>query len=247
MDLLKHVGKSKGARKNKFNRAQKLINNWYDLKLKMESFVINGNGVTLRARCAYGILLTMETGIRIGNESSSEGYVCANKYLPEFGKIIKTYGLTTLTKEHIVRRSNTLYMKFCGKKGVHQSLHTSSPILLKYYNPILQLEHPTFLGISYDDLYKFVKKSIGRQFTPKDIRTAFVNRIFVGVYEINKVPVYKKSEANALIRQTLEQTAEHVGHTKGVCKGAYVSKDLFELIKFALYAEVIKRKEKKSK
>lgn len=69
------IGLSRGHFKDKWNRTQKLIDMWEDLEQKMIGFIERGKGTSLPARCAFGVLLIMETGIRVGNETSAEGYI----------------------------------------------------------------------------------------------------------------------------------------------------------------------------
>jgi len=235
LKLQAHIGKTKGSFKNKDNRTAKLLANWDVLRMTMESFIRQGRGVTLRARNAYGILLMMETGIRVGNEASAEGYVCDQKHHKDYGKEIQVYGLTTLRKEHTkLNNNNNITLNFLGKKAVPQFLKTSNPVLIKYYDTITQQSYTTWLGISYSDIYKFVKKSIGHKYKPKDIRTAAVNCLFlkkVDQIKLLKKVFLKKGDIGRAIKLVVNATAEEIGHTPGVCKSAYLSKSLQTVIK----------------
>lgn len=250
MQLQAHVGKLKGSVKNKDNRTAKLLRNWDDIRTKMEQYIEAGRGITVRARVAYGVLLMMETGIRIGNETSAEGYICDQKHHASYGKKIQVYGLTTILKSH-TRQSNSgsIILEFLGKKAVHQTLRTSNAVLRKYYHIIgdqsRSLGYQTWLGVDYGDIYNFVKKSIGRQFKPKDIRTAAVNLLFLKKMqqtEIMRKPWQNKSEANKALKMVVEATASEIGHTPGVCKSAYLSRSLQAVIKERLYESVQQRK-----
>lgn len=227
----------------KFRKIQSLINNWDVLRNKMKNYIERGYGTSITARLAYGVLLMMETGMRVGNEGSAEGYVCNNKYLPEFGKTIKTYGLTTINIDHVYRRNGTIFANFTGKKGVEQYLRTSEPTLVKYYTQIIgdRSKQAQFLGIdgekSTTRLFKaFVKRSIGPKFTPKDIRTASVNLRFIdNLKEMEPEPQDKKGNVNRILNTLIEKTADQIGHTRGVCKSAYLSKTLVATIADRLY------------
>jgi len=250
MNLLSHVGKLKGSFKNKDNRSAKLLYNWDALRIIMEKFIVAGNGSTLRARCAYGILLTMKTGIRVGNETSAEGYVCDQKYHALYGKTINVYGLTTLRKEHVSMSGGIIHLNFLGKKAVQQELRTSNSILLRYYSSVSSHGLNTWLGIDYGDIYHFVKRSIGRKIKPKDIRTAAVNMLFIHKAERAKImqqPFAKKADANKALKMIVEATATEIGHTSGVCKSAYISKNLYTVMKERLYDSISRMREKNKK
>lgn len=239
-------GISKGRYSNKENRVQKLYEMWNEIQEKMIKLISRGHGKTGTARCAYGVLLMMKTGIRIGNESSAEGYICNNKYLPEYGKTIQTYGLTTLPKSSVTIKKNTIHLSFIGKKGVFQELSCSHPVLSRFYSRILSNPANTFLDIDYHMLKSFVKKRIGKNFMPKDIRTVVVNRLFSKNIQKYSTPfdppLSTKREVKKFISETIQETAEQIGHTKGVCKSAYISKSYLSAVMTELYQQVQENK-----
>lgn len=239
------VGNTRGSWKNKDNRAARLLQKWDIIRKKMEAYIIKGNGITLRARCAYAVLLMMETGIRVGNESSAEGYVCGQKHHKSYGKKVKTYGLITLRSEHMRVSHNSIYVSFLGKKAVDQYLVARDYTLMQYFNIINDASFDPWLGITYGDLYNFIKKSVGRQFKLKDIRTAAVNIKFINELEdsdLLSISYNTKSEANRLLRQTVEHTAEDIGHTPGVCRSSYLSMNMLATVKSIMYSTVAERK-----
>jgi DNA topoisomerase IB len=243
-ELLKDmVGISYGSYSNKYNRAQKLIDNWDDIKLKMEKFIIRGRGKTLQARLAYGILLMMETGIRIGNEDSAAGYISINKYSQYYNKEVKTFGLTTLLCRH-VHLNGKLRLKFLGKKQVKNDIESDNKVLIKYAKVLLKDKDKTDLFLGNDmhvkRLRPFLRKSIGRKYLSKDFRTAKVNLIFIDKIEFPD-RFYLKSEVNRHIKETFIKTAEIAGHTPTVCKSKYVSPDLLFFYKETLLSKIVKR------
>lgn len=233
--LTDSVGKLYGHYKDKNNRARKLIDLWPVLTSKMQTMVLRGKGQTLQARLAYAVLLMMETGIRVGNEESAEGFVSINKWSEHHGKEVKTFGLTTLRNEHVGLRRGKMTLRFVGKKIVDQELTTTNPFLIQYAphvgNPV-----NVWLNVTYPELYKFVKKYVGRQFKPKDIRTAKVNMEFVRRFlDDSWVDVFtaaaKKSDRNKAVSGCVEATAEAIGHTPGVCRKSYLSCHLLNALK----------------
>jgi DNA topoisomerase IB len=250
--LIENVGKVKGHFKTKSNRAAKLIEIWDDLESKFVSMVERGQGQTETARLAYALLLMMETGIRTGNESSAEGWKCVNQIVcrkdnpaknlkigdiiwrhPEYGKMVSTYGLTTLLNEHIKGRGKVLKINFIGKKLVDQDLTVRHPTLLKHRPKGKPKE--LWLGIDYYSLKKFVKKYVGKGYTPKDLRMAKVNILFISKFGVDP---YKSDFASCttkggrkkILASAIEETANIVGHTKSVCRSAYLSAPLLSYI-----------------
>lgn len=242
-DYMKQIGKSRGHFNTAENRVQKLIDNWKELKSKLEQMIIRGKAnknrwnYTETSLCAYATLLIMETGIRVGNEKSAEGYSSINKYSKYYNKVVKTYGVTTLLKEHVVPRPDYIQYKFLGKKQVEQILETTNPVLVKHTLLIhrsVKSPKDLFLGIDYYTLQKFIKRYIGKNFKPKDLRQAYVNRLFCSVatmYDLKDCDVYPKAQMNKTLRNHIVQTAEVVGHTPAVCKSSYISKQLMQFHK----------------
>lgn len=267
VDLIPLVGNPGGRFGTKEGRVAKLIAGWDALKVKMAGMVERGNGHSETARLAYATLLMMETGIRVGNESSAEGLVSDNQRVakedgvaksdnpalgikkgdpvragqviwqsPHHGQLIKTYGLTTLLNRHVSAIIDYgrvgFSLSFTGKKNVEQELEVYNDVLLKYL-PNADFKGPKdvrWLGIDYPALFKFVKKYVGRRFTPKDVRAAKVNLHFMTRFARDHADSYakavRKSEQKAVVRSCLVDTAAHIGHTPGVCKSAYLSKTL---------------------
>lgn len=257
--LIQNVGNTRGHFSKKENRAAKLLDMWSDLETKMIGMIKRGNGKSESARHAYGVLLMMETGIRIGNESSAEGWVCDFEILakedgeyksgdkkgkkfrkgdviyqhPLFGQHVRTYGLTSLLHSHVTKRTTFIEVSFTGKKHVAQDLEVRHPVLYRYM-PTGSPEE-LFLGITKHSLTKFIKRYVGRQFKPKDLRTACVNLQFINRFsrdplasDFAEAPT--KGARKKVLALAIEQTAEQIGHTKGVCKSAYLSSPLLRLI-----------------
>lgn len=251
-ELINNLGKKRGHFKHKPNRIAKLVDEWPSLESKMVAMIERGNGVSDTARLAYATLLMMETGIRVGNEGSAEGFICKNqkvagKDYPEKGikkgdiiwehemngKLVKTYGLTTLLGEHVKKGKNKLTIRFVGKKIVDQELKVTHDVLIRYA-PFARMDK-LWLDIKYHDVKKFVKRYVGRQYTPKDLRMAKVNLIFTDLFSHPRYArewkqATSKSARNKILGACIEETATIIGHTKAVCKSAYLSKALIAYI-----------------
>lgn len=236
------VGNSNGSYKDKYNRSQKLINNWDILKVKLERMVVNGGCNTVSSRYAWLMLLILETGIRIGNEDSADGYVSINKYSEYFGKEVQTYGATTLQVKHITINKGVMFLKFLGKKQVPINTSTNNPILVQYGKHLIKNKLPEekVVDATYSEsgLYNFIKRYIGSRYSAKDLRTAKVNLIFIDNIQYEKFNQLKrKKEINNVVRETFEKTAKFAGHTVNVCRSKYVSPDLVFAYKESLLFE----------
>lgn len=248
-DLIQAVGSRHAGFGEKPARIAKLLHRWVELEKKFVRMIERGHRNT--ARLAYATLFMMETGIRTGNERSSEGWICENQIIcrkdnpekglkvgdviwrhPMFGQHVQTFGLTTLQNGHVKRRAKSLVVSFTGKKLVDQELIIKHPTLIRYC-PIGERDGRLWLNISYHELKKFVKKSIGKYYSPKDIRMAKVNLIFINImgnhprsFEFDEAKT--KSARKKILSEVLDETANIIGHTKSVCRSAYMSQPLIQ-------------------
>lgn len=218
---------------DKQKRAVKLASKFEELDKKFDGMIERGNYVTDTARCALACKMMMHTGIRIGNESSSEGYMTNphpnSKKKPEF---VRTYGLTTLLPNHIQVQRGKAYVNFLGKKSVENSFCIGGT-LAKQIKEVLSTasDGETFLEVTAYELTKFIKRYVGRKFTPKDFRTMRAN-----MYANEKMLELMKHEApttkreyNAEVREVCEYVSEKLNNTPGVCKKSYIDGDLWAI------------------
>lgn len=223
-------GKNRGSNSNKWNRVTKLAKEYNNLYTKFMDIAYRGsNSNTFQYRCAVATLLLMETGIRIGNESSAEGYytVPHPHAKNQESKFVKTYGLTTLLKEHLqFSKNGNAHFNFCGKKQVDNTFLI--PQKLRYFviDICIYCEEDPMFGINDYQLTKFIKKYVGKQFTPKDFRTLRANIYawqFINEYEEPQT----KKESKLIRTEVAEQVAEKLNNTKGVCLKSYIDAELF--------------------
>lgn len=214
-----------GHNSNKFNRAAKLLNSFRELDEKFSRMIDRGDCFTLTARLALACRFMMYTGIRIGNESSAEGYMTKpHPYSKEKPRFVQTYGLTTLRKEHFKSVKNTVRVYFVGKKQVDNYYEVKGE-LAQQVRKLLASNSETVFDISAYELTKFIKKYVGKQFSPKDFRTMRAN-IEACTYlnylnENVEAPVTKK-ETRAEVREICEVVSEKLCNTHGICKKSYI-------------------------
>lgn len=254
-DFINQIGNPLGHTKTKENRAQRLINDWDNLYEKFTNLLIRGynkNKVKLShtGSCALAMLVMMDTGIRVGNLESANGYYSQrHEYDEELGKLVPvakskiklySYGLTTLQKKHSSIIIKFLHLKFMGKRQVKQHLIIRNPTIIEFVKVKLagKANNDIIFDVGYNDLKKFVSRYVGRKFTIKDFRTSYVNLLFVeAISRKERMTFTKKSELNKVIKSKVDEVADIVGHTSGACKKSYLSKDL--LYSYKEYLELI--------
>jgi len=232
----KFDGKNKDAAK--FNRVAKIQKIYSEIDGKLRRFC-EVETLTERKACAFAVLIMTETGIRVGNEDSAEGYVSKAKKTE--GQTLKTYGLTTLQHEHISFQYDAtgvpikMTLQFVGKKSVEHDITVSDPTLVQVGHQFWMLNHPRWLTtqegkeVVDKDVNRFIKKSIRTGFSAKDFRSfrANVEAARLSKRQLNKPVVQpKKKEINEEVKTIVEKVAHVLGNTPGIARRAYINPDI---------------------
>lgn len=139
----------------------------------------------------------------------------------------KTYGLTTLLKKHLKIKNETIYFSFIGKKGVKQNLsfkdRTVSNILKELCkipgNRLFKTTNKEYIRST--DMNTYLKKTIGGDFTCKDFRTYASNILFLK-YLCKKELPKTKTKLKQNLKETYDEVAQKLGHTRAISKQSYV-------------------------
>lgn len=215
--------------KGKFNRYAKLGMHADEVMERLHD-VITSDHNSSDGRCAYACLLMMLHGVRIGNEGSAEGYVSGLEKTK--GETVHTYGTTTLLNEHVSFEDDVMILDFLGKEQVEHNIRVSDPFLVKYGKLHHQPTWPNekWLRIDYDLLFKFIKRHVGKQFIPKDLRT-FCANVTAWDYakkRLDQPKVETRTEAKAEVREMVERTAKKLGNTVGVSRRSYLDSRMLD-------------------
>ena len=237
----------KASYSDRHNRAVKLAERFESLSEKFDGmFSRGGCGETLNSRLALACKMMMYTGIRIGNEGSAEGYMTKphpnSKEQPQF---VQTYGLTTLLPQHMSIRRGKVYLNFLGKKHVDNSFVLDGKLAgqVKDMSGYIS-EGETLFEITSYELTKFIKKYVGRQFTPKDFRTMRANMYAWEKFEeiCERELPSTKTEYNGEVKEIATYVSEKLNNTPGVCKKSYIDELLWD--EFSNARPVTKRNKK---
>jgi DNA topoisomerase IB len=146
----------------------------------------------------------------------------------------ETVGLLTLKNKNIKQKNNHIEISFIGKKQVdHKFILSSNNSIYKYIQQIInnnknKSKNDHFFNISESAFYNIMQENFDGV-RLKDFRTYGVNKIFVeNLKNIKEVDVTNATKKT--ISKVLEDTAEMIGHSKGICKSSYLSKYLYDMI-----------------
>lgn len=230
-------GKVRGANTDKFNRVAKIAASYSELIDKLDRMINAGiASATENSRLALAAKLLLTTGVRIGNEESADGYqtVVHPNNKTKVSSFVQTYGLATLLPEHLVLKNGKATLEFSGKSQVANAYRIADKSTVAQLTELAtwSMADGTLLGVSPYKITKFIKRSVGSQFSPKDFRTFRAN---VDAYEFavqlfkRPLPTTKKA-LNTEVREVLVHVSEVLCNTPAVCKSAYIDPCFIDFI-----------------
>jgi DNA topoisomerase-1 len=149
----------------------------------------------------------------------------------------RTYGITTLTKRHVVVRGSRITLRFRGKHGVLVRSQVVDAELAAAMRELLALgggarvfryevegEHVNLTGAR---LNEYIRDHLGEGFTAKDFRT-WGGTLIAAVALAERGPVESEAEARRVIAAVMRRVGQRLGNTPAVARSSYVSPAVIE-------------------
>lgn len=210
----------------KLRRQKKLqtflhVHKYYNIILNdIDVYLSKNKPLTLTYTLYLALMFSTQTYIRTGLMKSLEGY--------------GSTGLLTLKLLHVnIINSEKLTISFVGKDQVSHSFTIKSKYAVTHAKLIkdpnqfyfcYKDEDKVLSKITESQLYKFMRdKYDGIRI--KDIRTYGANYIF-----INLISECLELTPKKTISKTIAKTAETIGHTKSICKSAYLVDEIIQYV-----------------
>jgi len=166
---------------------------------------------------ALVVRLLDQTLIRVGNEA--------------YARENKTFGLTTLTSNHVDVNTNSIEFNFVGKSGKKWSIKTRDRRLARIVRTMQDLpgqklfqyinEFGDTSSVSSHDVNTYLSEIAHGHITAKDFRTWAASREALRMFldtPAESTDTARKRRANAIIRQI----ADMLGNTPAVCRSSYI-------------------------
>lgn len=169
---------------------------------------------------ALAVAVLDRTLIRVGNR----------RYAGDNG----SYGLTTLTCEHIEVDGLHVHLDFTGKGGAEQELAFADRRLASLVSRCQELAGQTLFSyettngevtsITSSDVNVYLSNTMKGEFTAKDVRTWGASALVTG--ELGRTTAEGDSDARA--RAAIDVAAERLGNTRTVCRDSYIHPRVLE-------------------
>lgn len=163
------------------------------------------------------VALLERTLIRVGNE--------------EYARANKSYGLTTLTSEHVELNGATIRFMFTGKAGKTWNLKLVDRRIAKIVRACDELsgqelfKYPDARGhirdVTSGDVNQYLRDISGESFTAKDFRTWNATVMAAGAL-LAFAPFTTVAEAKKNVSAAIDAVAQRLGNTPAICRKCYV-------------------------
>lgn len=176
---------------------------------------LRAKGLEMRKVVALAVAVLDRTLVRVGNAR----YVEDNE----------SYGLTTLTCDHIEVDGRHVHLEFAGKGGAEHQLVLEDRRLASLIAQCQELLGQTLFSyegpgdtvgsITSSDVNTYLSESMGAPFTAKDFRTWGASALVLGELAGSDDG---RVDSEERIRDAVDVAAERLGNTRAVCRDSYV-------------------------
>ncbi len=161
--------------------------------------------------------LIIDCQFRIGNE--------------RYSKNNKSYGTTTLEKQHLFLKNNSVEINFIGKKNVRNKCTIKNKRLvtiLKKRNKTLKKKNDKIFNISSKQVNEYLKHF--GNFSAKNFRTWGANiELILQLIKLSKqYDIKNKNDIKKIINKSIKKVAQRLHNTSSVCKSNYLDPELIQ-------------------
>ncbi|CBW76916.1 DNA topoisomerase I (EC 5.99.1.2) (plasmid) [Mycetohabitans rhizoxinica HKI 454] len=149
---------------------------------------------------------------------------------PEYARENRSYGLTTLRKQHLALDADRMRLRFRGKSGVEHDVDIDDPRIVRVVRRCMDLPgHELFQyvdecgerhAIGSTDINAYLREISGTGFTAKDYRTWAGSVLALGV--LRQIPPCNLTSARRHVVDTVRQVADLLRNTPAVCRKCYI-------------------------
>jgi DNA topoisomerase-1 len=149
-----------------------------------------------------------------------------------YAKESKTFGITTLRKNHVTVRGHRIAFHFRGKHRSEIRTILVDSELAESVKELLALPHGARLfryewdgalyALTGAKLNEYVRTNLGKDFTAKDFRT-WGGTLLAAIALAEHGPAESETEAKRAVTAVMRRVGEQLGNTPAVARGSYVS------------------------
>ena len=180
---------------------------------------LGSEGMSLERACAVAVRLLDLGYFRIGNDV----YTDTNG----------SFGLTTMRKDHVSKRGNTLTFRFVGKSGVEHSISIDDEPVIEVLDVMRRRrgggdellawrDGSTWRDLDSGHVNTYVREVTGMDATAKDFRTWHATVLGALALAETEEPGQTKASRKRAVAGAMKEVAEFLGNTPALARSAYV-------------------------
>jgi DNA topoisomerase I len=168
--------------------------------------------------CAIAVTLVNHAWFRVGTDRHA--------------RTSRTYGITTLTKRHVMISGDEIRFSFRGKNSRPVVRTVENARLARELQHLVELENGARLfryerdgetfNITSAVLNEYLGEHLGNGFTAKDFRT-WGGTLLAAVELGRHGPPESEADANRVLSVVMRKVGDELGNTAAVARGSYVS------------------------
>lgn len=203
----------------KFDRLGSFVDKLVELRKRIDTD-LRSRGLPQRKVVALTVAVLDRTLLRVGNRR----YAAEND----------SYGLTTLTCEHIEVDGPHVHLEFTGKAGAEHQLVFGDRRLAGLVSRCQELSGQTLFSyetgdggvgsVMSSDVNAYLSNVLEDPFTAKDVRTWGASSLVTG--ELGRAD--DVTDVETRLRNAIDVAAERLGNTRAVCRSSYVHPRVLE-------------------
>ncbi|RMB61283.1 DNA topoisomerase IB [Tessaracoccus antarcticus] len=205
--------------RSKFQRVTEAAHNLPQARRRIEEdLAVDGMG--LDRACATAVRLLDIGYFRIGNDA----YTDANG----------SFGLTTLERQHVRRRGDSVVFSFIGKSGISHTITVDDGPAVEAlevmrsrrthdsHRLLAHKEEGGWSDLSSSDVNAYLAGIFGGGFTAKDFRTWHATVIAAEVLALDDEPGDTKVSRKRAIKQAVMEVSSYLGNTPTIARSSYI-------------------------
>jgi len=177
-------------------------------------------GVSEEHACALAVRLLDLGYFRIGNDFYEE----------EYG----SFGLTTLRREHVRRRGDSLVFNFVGKSGIEHHVEIGDPLTVETIDRMRRRRTATdqrllvfrngrgWRPLTPELVNVYLRETSGMEVSAKDFRTWHATVLAAAALATAPGPEASKTKRKRAVAAAMREVADFLGNTPTLARSAYV-------------------------
>lgn len=173
-----------------------------------------------RERAAATAVRLLDVGyFRIGNDAYTDAH--------------GSFGLTTLQREHVRRRENTLVFSFVGKSGISHTIAVDDEPAIRALEVMRRRRSGSDRLLAWKDghdwhdltgaeVNDYLSVLFGGALTAKDFRTWHATVIAAEVLALSEESGDTKASRKRAIKQATQEVASYLGNTPTIARNSYI-------------------------